>query len=144
MSSLLHFTSLHSENVSIRAGAVARRCGNGRVTNGLQFLPETIYIGCHKSRAKLHCVLSSTGILWHTFSPFYDDISQNHFGHLTCTNVDLWMAELWLKILHINCWHILKWHTAFLRQIWTFGQLIRLGPAATVGQKVREWCEGPV
>ena len=30
---------------------------------------------------KLQCVHGSTGIVWHTFSPLYDDISHNPFGH---------------------------------------------------------------
>ena len=37
----------------------------------------------------IQCVHGSTGIVWHTFSPLYDDISQNPFGHLTGTCVDL-------------------------------------------------------
>ena len=42
---------------------------------------------CHVQM--LQCVHGSTGIVWHTFSPLYDDISQNPFGHLTGTCVDL-------------------------------------------------------
>ena len=37
----------------------------------------------------LQCVRGSNSIVCHTFSPLYDDVSQNPFGHLTGTYVDL-------------------------------------------------------
>ena len=37
----------------------------------------------------LQCVLGSTGIVRHMVSPVYDVVSQNPFGHLTGTCVDL-------------------------------------------------------
>ena len=59
--------------------------------SSLALLPGRLILcrSCITMFRKLQCVHGSTGIVWHTFSPLYDDISQNPFGHLTGTHVDL-------------------------------------------------------
>ena len=40
-------------------------------------------------RLEIQCVLGSTAIVWHPFSPLHVDISKNPFGNLMGTCVDL-------------------------------------------------------